>query len=150
NTPFNSEDKWQKVKLPTVIASQSAAEVEITLFAYGGQGTLWYDDSLIAETAPPLDAIKIAYESSFEDSNDAAWLMAASSYDTGEKYTGAKALKYVTPQGPNTPGQPGAEREGPSIRIPAKPGYAYDVSVWIKTTQLAGDWSGAMVRISFL
>ncbi|MEF2245232.1 hypothetical protein [Paenibacillus sp. IITD108] len=150
NNPFNSEDKWQKVKLPTVIASQSAAEVEITLFAYGGQGTIWFDDLLIAETAPPLDAIKIAYESSFEDSNDAAWLMAASSYDTGEKYTGAKSLKYVTPQGPNTPGQPGAEREGPSIRIPAKPGYAYDVSVWIKTTQLVGDWSGAMVRISFL
>lgn len=150
NNPFNSEDKWQKVKLPTVIASQSAAEVEITLFAYGGQGTIWFDDLLIAETAPPLDAIKIAYESSFEDSNDAAWLMAASSYDTGEKYTGAKSLKYVTPQEPNTPGQPGAEREGPSIRIPAKPGYAYDVSVWNKTTQLVGDWSGAMVRISFL
>ncbi len=150
NNPINADGKWQKEKLPTVIASQSASQVEISLFAYGGQGTIWFDDLVITESAPPQDTIQIAYETSFENNNDASWLMAATSYDAIEKYTGSKSLKYVTPQGPNTPNQPGAERDGPSIRISVKPGYAYDVSVWIKTVQLVGEWSGAMVRISFL
>src|SRR5690606_36357181 len=90
------------------------------------------------------------YETSFENSNNLDWLMSASSYDTSQMHSGTQSLKYVTPQGPNNPGEQGAEREGPSVRFPVNPGDAYDVSVWVKTTQLSGLWAGAMVRISML
>lgn len=96
------------------------------------------------------DTIKTVYETSFDDPSDSDWLMHASSYDAAEKRTGTHSLKYITPPGPNNSGEEGAEREGASIRFPANPGSAYDLSIWIKTTQLAGQWAGAMVRIAFL
>ncbi|MGI2297024.1 S-layer homology domain-containing protein [Paenibacillus sp. GXUN7292] len=95
------------------------------------------------------DTIKTVYETSFDDPSDSDWLMHASSYDTAEKRTGTHSLKYITPPGPNNPGEEGAEREGPSIRFPANPGSAYEASIWTKTTGLKGEWAGAMFRIAF-
>lgn len=95
------------------------------------------------------DTVRTAYETSFDDPTDTTWLMHASSYDTAEKHSGTHSLKYVTPEGPNNANEEGAEREAAYIRFPANPGSAYDTSIWIKTTQLAGLWAGAMVRIAF-
>ncbi|WP_159321487.1 hypothetical protein, partial [Klebsiella pneumoniae] len=57
--------------------------------------------------------------------------------DASDRHTGSYSLKYT-----NDGNKPVSY-----VRMPVKAGYAYDVSVWVKTAELTGQWAGARVAI---
>ncbi|GBG05742.1 putative carbohydrate-binding protein, partial [Paenibacillus agaridevorans] len=88
-------------------------------------------DSVFYETS------EVFYETSFEDAEDLAFITDFTERDASDMHTGSYSLKYT-----NDGNKPVS-----FIRIPVKAGYAYDVSVWMKTAELTGQWAGGRVAI---
>ncbi|WP_391574829.1 S-layer homology domain-containing protein [Cohnella sp.] len=59
HNPHGTGGEWQLLKLPTLVAGEGAEQIEITLFAYGGAGTLYFDDLSIEKSQPPLFQSKL-------------------------------------------------------------------------------------------
>lgn len=75
------------------------------------------------------DATEILYETSFEDTTDTTWLATPSSYDTSQKYTGDRSLKFT--------------RSDPAEYIILRkdidfvPGFFYEASAMVLTKDLS-------------
>ena len=133
-----ADENWAKLDTGILTSPNKPIKITVVIFmSKGATGTAWLDDFEVltygtgdapVEEQVVLGDAKKVYASSFEDNSDKIWETKVTSYDTAEKHSGERSLKYDRKDASNY------ELLVKTFTIPAN--TKYSISVWAKTRGL--------------